>query len=127
MTADVQLLVAAFGQVLDEFERAGREIFGSRVERNVPRITAELFPGVGSFSERVESVSGAVSVLSVIRQCVAKSTPLGKRALRRAAREIVREFYQDHQKLLYRCGVENEVRDCYRILAGERPGAAGAL
>jgi len=127
LAPDVQLLVAAFGQALEEFDRAGRDIFGSRVERNLPRIVDSVFPGNGSFSERVSSVAGALNVLGVFRTCVARATPLGKRSLRRAARDIVRDLYQNHQKLLYRCGVETEVRDCYRILAGERPGGAALL
>ena len=127
LPADVRLLVAAFGQALEEFERAGRDIAGSRIKRNLPRIVDEVLPGAGSFSERATSVTDTLKVLNVIRQCVSQATIVGRWMLRRSARDIVKELYQTHQKLLYRCGVETEVRDCYRMLAGEPAGADGAL
>ena len=126
LTPDAGLLVAAFDHLLGEFDRAGREITGARVERQLPPIIDAVLPGAGGFPGRVTSVASALKVLVVITQCVGRAGPIGKRPLRRLARDIVKEFYQNHQKLLYRCGVETEVINCYRFLAGERPGG-GAL
>ncbi|HTO94943.1 MAG TPA: hypothetical protein VMM80_11205 [Bacteroidota bacterium] len=125
--ADVRLLVAAFGQALEEFERAGRDILGSRIKRNLPRVVDEVLPGAGPISRRATSVTDALKVLDVITRCISQATRVGRWMLVRSARDIVRALYDNHQKLLYQCGVETEVRDCYRTLAGEPAGADGAL
>lgn len=126
LTPDGRLLIAAFGRALEEFERAGREICGSRIERNLPHILGAVFPGAGAFEERAASVAEALKVLGVFTHCVAQAAPIGRRSLRRAARDIVKDMHQNHQKLLYRCGVESQVRECYRVLAGLRPGTVAA-
>ncbi|HUI11386.1 MAG TPA: hypothetical protein VL221_13730 [Bacteroidota bacterium] len=115
------LLISAFKNAMNEFERVGREIYGAHVKRNLPQIVDVAIPGKGPAAERITSVEAALGVLTVISLCVERASPFGKRSLRRVAQQIVKDLHHNHQALLERNGVEKKVRECYWALAGESP------
>lgn len=114
---EVPECVSLFKNVLEEFTRAAKELYGSRLDKKMKVHLCREFSCPAGFDPSVIQESNAARVLTVIEKVVKGGWSRKRKELRLRAREIVSTLYEKHHEVLQRHDLDERVHDCYEAVS----------